>query len=183
MNVIRVHEITSACFLIPFSSLCVSEIFLGYVVYPMFLTHALTFYMSYELVWIYIQPRIIHSFPKLIILHHIMALIYAIRPLYTPEEAYLTAYLGLVEIDTSMLVLKHIFPKNQTIREIYLFTNVFFRVWYESFMSLVVWFLYDDKNLYVRIHVMTCQLFFNIFSCGICALTYRALKNKRLKDV
>jgi len=183
MNVIRVHDITSAYFLVPFSTLCLSEIVLGYVVYPMFLTHALTFYMSYELVWIYIQPKIIQSFRKLIILHHIMALIYAMRPLYVPEEAYMTAYLGLIEIDTSVLVLKHLFPRNQTLREIYLFTNVFFRVWYETFMSLVVWFLCDNKKLYVRIHLMTCQLFFNIFSYGICVLTYRTLKNKRLKDV
>ena len=178
-----VHNLTACCFLVSFSTLCVSEIFLGYVVYPTFLTHALTFYMSYDLVWIYIQPEIVKSFRKLIILHHIMALIYIMRPLCVPEEAYLTAYLGLVEIDTSVLTLKYMFPKNETIRSLYLFTNVFFRVWYESLMSLVVWFLYDFKNIYVKIHVMTCQLFFNIFSCGICVLTYRALKNKHLKDV
>ena len=80
MNPIKVHDIATATFLVPYSILSVSELFFGYVIYPMFLTHALSFHMIYDLIWITIQPKVIPSLRKLIILHHIVVLLFLIRP-------------------------------------------------------------------------------------------------------
>ena len=73
-QVILIHDVASLTFLAPFSILCLAEVIFGYTVYPMFLTHALTTYMSYDLMWIILQPRIVHTFRKLIILHHLVCL-------------------------------------------------------------------------------------------------------------
>ena len=71
-----IHDMATLAFLVPFSTLTLVEVFFGYVVYPMFLTHALTFHMLYDLAWIYVQPRIITSHRNLIMLHHVVALLY-----------------------------------------------------------------------------------------------------------
>ena len=49
---ILIHDVASLMFLLPFSTLCVADVLFGYTVYPMFLTHAVTTYMSYDLLWI-----------------------------------------------------------------------------------------------------------------------------------
>ena len=59
---IVIHDVASLMFLAPFSILCLAETLFGYMVYPMFLTHALTTYMSYDLMWIFLQPGIVHTF-------------------------------------------------------------------------------------------------------------------------
>ena len=45
---ILIHDVASLTFLAPFSVLCLAETLFGYTVYPMFLTHALTTYMSFD---------------------------------------------------------------------------------------------------------------------------------------
>ena len=47
-----IHDVASLLFLAPFSVLCVADVFFNFKVYPMFITHALTTYMSYDLMWI-----------------------------------------------------------------------------------------------------------------------------------
>ena len=48
---ILIHDVASLTFLAPFSVLCLADVLFAYTVYPMFLTHALTTYMSYDLMW------------------------------------------------------------------------------------------------------------------------------------
>ena len=183
-QVILIHDVASLTFLAPFSVLCLAETLFGYTVYPMFLTHALTTYMSFDLTWIIIQPRIVHTFRKLIILHHLVCLLALLRPLMYPEEAFVVGVVGLVEIDTSLLTIRRLTPKTSfiypTINDIYHASNILIRVGYESCMTVLLSYLYADQSIYVKIHILGCQYFINIFSCGICALTY-SKQNPALK--
>ncbi len=150
----------------------------------MFLTHALTTYMSYDLMWIFLQPGIVHTFRKIIILHHLVCLLALLRPLMYPEEAFIVGIVGLVEIDTSLLTIRRLTPKTSfiypTINDIYHASNILIRVGYESCMTVLLSYLYADQSIYVKIHILGCQYFINIFSCGICALTY-SKQNPALK--
>jgi hypothetical protein len=181
---IVIHDVASLMFLAPFSILCLAETLFGYMVYPMFLTHALTTYMSYDLMWIFIQPGIVHTFRKIIILHHLVCLLALLRPLMYPEEAFIVGIVGLVEIDTSLLTIRRLTPKTSfiypTINDIYHASNILIRVGYESCMTVLLSYLYADQSIYVKIHILGCQYFINIFSCGICALTY-SKQNPALK--
>jgi hypothetical protein len=172
MNAARIHDVATVTFLIPYSTLTLAEVFFGYVVYPMFLTYALTFHILYDLIWIYLQPKIIKSYRKLIMLHHIVTLIYLLRPLLNPIESRLTSLVSLVEIDTTILILRRLLPKSDFMNNLYLVSNLFIRVYYETFLSFIVWFLSYNYTMWSRIHVLVCQLFINVFSCGICALTF-----------
>ena len=173
---ILIHDVASLAFLAPFSVLCVAETFFGYTVYPMFLTHALTTYMSYDLVWIIIQPRVVHTFRKLIILHHLVCLLALLRPLMYPEEGFIVSRVGLVEIDTSLLTIRRLTPRKSsiypTINDMYHMSNLLIRVGYESVMTLYLSYFYAYESVHTKLHILGCQYFINIFSCGICALTY-----------
>ena len=175
-QVILIHDVASLTFLAPFSVLCLAETLFGYTVYPMFLTHALTTYMSFDLTWIIIQPRIVHTFRKLIILHHLVCLLALLRPLMYPEESSLLSLAGLVEIDTSLLTIRRLTPRDSylypTIDQMYHVSNLVIRVFYETIFTMFMTNYYADENILVKIHVLGCQYFINIFSCGICALTY-----------
>lgn len=172
MNAVRIHDVATAAFLIPYSTLAIAEVFFGYVVYPMFLTHTLTFHMLYDLVWIHVQPKIITSHRNLIMLHHVVALLYLLRPLLNPIESRITALVSLVEVDTTILILRRLLPRSTFMNNLYLVSNLFIRVYYETFLSFLVWFISRHYSLWTRIYVLGCQLFINVFSCGICALTF-----------
>ena len=171
-----IHDAASLMFLAPFSLLCVVESVFGYSLYPMFLTHALTTYMSIDLMWILLQPRIVHTFRKLIILHHLVCLTALLRPLLYPAEAFIVGIVGIVEIDTSLLTIRRLTPRNNlmypTLTRIYHMSNLLIRVGYESCVTLFLSYFYAYESIYVKIHILGCQYFINIFSCGICALTY-----------
>jgi hypothetical protein len=173
---ILIHDVASLTFLAPFSVLCVAETFFGYTVYPMFLTHALTTYMSYDLVWIILQPKVVHTFRKLIILHHLVCLLALLRPLMYPDEGFIVSRVGLVEIDTSLLTIRRLTPRNSsiypTINDMYHASNLLIRVGYETCMTLYLSYFYAYESVYTKLHILGCQYFINIFSCGICALTY-----------
>jgi hypothetical protein len=183
-TVILIHDVATAMFLVPFSALCIAEVFFGYIVYPMFLTHALTLHMSYDLVWIILQPEIIPSLRGLIILHHLVALLYLLRPLMHPEESYLTSLAALVEIDTSILMFRRFTPRWSSlyryVNNLYYLSNLFIRVYYELFLTFLVFFTYSREDFYTKAHMLGCQIFINVFSCGICALTY-SKKNPALQ--
>ena len=172
MNAVRIHDIASVTFLLPFSTLAVAEVFFGYVVYPMFLTHTLTFHLLYDLIWIYVQPKIITSHRNLIMLHHVVALMYLLRPLLNPFESRTTALASLVEIDTTILILKRLLPRSTFMNNLYLTSNMVIRVYYETFLTFLVWFISRHDPFWVRAYTLSCQLFINVFSCGICALTF-----------
>ena len=138
----------------------------------MFLTHALTIHILYDLVWIYVQPKIIKSYRNLIMLHHMMTLLYLLRPLLNPIESRVTSLVSLVEVDTTILIVRRLLPKSTFMNNLYLVSNLFIRVYYETFLSFLVWFLSRYDSFWVRLHVLACQLFINVFSCGICALTF-----------
>ena len=173
---ILIHDVASLTFLAPFSVLCVAETLFGYTVYPMFLTHALTTYMSYDLVWIILQPKVVHTFRKLIILHHLVCLLALLRPLTYPDEGFIVSRVGLVEIDTSLLTIRRLTPRKSsiypTINDMYHMSNLLIRVGYESFMTLYLSYFYAYESVNTKLHILGCQYFINIFSCGICALTY-----------
>ena len=183
MKLSRVHDVASLTFLAPFSVMCVAEVFFGYVVYPLFLTHALFMYMGIDLVWNYFNP---HSYRDLIVCHHIVCLLALTRALVYPEEAFIISLGGLVEIDTSLLTLRRLLPRSTPIHEVvdllYHVSNLLIRVFYETFFTLFIFYVYSDHSLLVKMSVYPLQIFINIFSCGICALTYMkrnpALKNK-----
>lgn len=183
-NAILIHDVASIMFLVPFSILCIADVFFGYVIYPMFITHALTIHMSYDLLWILVQPEIISSMRRFIILHHVIALIYLLRPLIFIEDAHLTSLAGLVEIDTSILIMKRLIPKHSVMYEhinnLYYVSNLFIRVYYETFLTLLVYFIYAKSDFYTKLHMIGCQCFVNIFSCGICVLTFRRRKSLKI---
>lgn len=185
MNPVRIHDIATAAFLVPYSVLSVGELVFGYVIYPMFLTHALAVHMVYDLLWITIQPKVIPSLRKLIVLHHIVVLIFLLRPFMHPEESNFTARLSLVELDTSILILRRLVPKHSvyytSLDKLYLVSNLMIRVYYETAMSVLLWFMYKNHPLIDKVHVLGCQFFVNIFSCGICALTF-SKRNPALKE-
>ena len=171
-----IHDVASLSFLAPFSILCLAETLFGYNVYPMFLTYALTTYMSLDLMWIIIQPEIVHTLRKLIILHHLVCLLALLRPLMHSEEAFIVGLVGIVEIDTSLLTIRRLTPRTSfiypTINDMYYASNLLIRVGYESCMTLFLSYFYAHESMYVKLHILGCQYFINIFSCGICVLTY-----------
>ena len=180
MNAVRIHDIASVTFLLPFSTLAIAEVFFGYVVYPMFLTHALTFHLLYDLAWIYAQPKIITSHRNLIMLHHVVALMYLLRPLLNPIESRVTSLASLVEIDTTILILKRLLPRSTFMNNLYLTSNMVIRVYYETFLTFLVWFISRYDPFWVRAYTLSCQLFINVFSCGICALSFLKNFKKRI---
>lgn len=182
---ILIHDMASLAFLAPFSALCIADVFYGYTVYSMFLTHAVTIYMSYDLLWILLQPKIVHVYRSLIIAHHIVCLLALLRPIMYPEESRLISLVGLVEIDTTLLTLRRIIPRRSSIHThidlMYRISNLLIRVFYETIISLFMMKYYENESVFVKIHVLGCQYFINIFSCGICALTY-SKRNPALKN-
>jgi len=169
MNPIKIHDIASATFLIPFSTLCVTEVVSGYTIYPLFLTHAFLFHMTYDLLWIILQPSIIPKIRSIIILNHLVCILAISRPLIHTHESRMTAYACLVEIDTSFLMLKRLFPDYDVFKFMYYMSNIGIRVYYETFFTIVVWNYYAYQGVW---YIIFCQLFINILSCGICALTW-----------
>jgi hypothetical protein len=176
MGAILIHDIASLLFLAPFSALCLADVLFNYTVYPMFLTHAAVVYMSYDLVWITLKPEVVHAYNSLIMMHHIVCLLALLRPLMYPEEYKLISLVGLVEIDTTLLTLRRIIPRTSSVYNhinlLYHISNLMIRVFYETILSLFMTSYYANENIFVKIHVLGCQYFINIFSCGICALTY-----------
>lgn len=183
MTLTRAHDVASLTFLVPFSIFCIAEVFFGYVVYPLFLTHALFTYMSIDLVWNVFNP---HSYRDLIVCHHIVCLLALARAMVYPEEAFIISMGGLIEIDTSLLTLRRLIPRSCSIHQmvdlLYRISNLVLRVFYETFLTAFILHVYSDHSLLVKMFVYPLQIFINIFSCGICMLTYSkrnpALKNK-----
>jgi|TARA_R110000737_G_scaffold221928_4_gene237275 hypothetical protein len=182
---ILIHDVASLMFLLPFSTLCMADVLFGYTVYPMFLTHAITTYMSYDLLWISLQPKVIHAYKTLIITHHLICLLAVIRPLMYPEESGIITLCGIVEIDTTILTLRRIIPRTSSIHPyinlLYYLTNAMIRVVYETLLTLFMIQYYAHESILVKIHVLGCQYFINIFSCGVCLLTY-SKRNPALKN-
>ena len=181
MTLTRVHDIASLTFLAPFSIMCISEVFFGYVVYPLFLTHTLFMYMSLDLVWNVLNP---HSYRDLILCHHVVCLLALSRAMMYPEEAFIVSLGGLVEIDTSLLTLRRLLTRSSFVHEIvdilYRISNILIRVFYETFFTLFIFHTYSEHSLLVKMSVYPLQIFINIFSCGICLLTYTK-RNPALK--
>jgi hypothetical protein len=114
-----------------------------------------------------------------------VCLLALIRPLMYPEEAFILSFAGLVEIDTSLLTIRRLTPRDSflypTIDQMYHASNVIIRAGYETCMTLLLWVLYARESMYTKLHVLGCQYFINIFSCGICALTF-SKRNPALKE-
>lgn len=172
-GMILIHDVASLMFLTPFSFMCVSEVFFGYIVYPLFLTHSLFTYMSIDIVWNYLNP---HSYRNLIMCHHLVCLLALSRVLVYPDEAPLVGLCGLVEIDTSLLTIRRLIPRSSSIHEmvdiLYRVSNLMFRVIYETFLTLFIIHTYTNESILVKSFIYPLQIFINIFSCAICALTY-----------
>ena len=152
---VLIHDVASLMFLTPFSFMCVSEVFFGYIVYPLFLTHSLFTYMSIDIVWNYLNP---HSYRNLIMCHHLVCLLALSRVLVYPDEAPLVGLCGLVEIDTSLLTIRRLIPRSSSI--------------HEMFLTLFIIHTYTNESILVKSFIYPLQIFINIFSCAICALTY-----------
>ena len=182
---IFVHDVATICFLAPYSALCVAEVFFGWSVYPLFLTHALMFHMIYDASWIYLQPAILPAMHEFIIFHHLVAISLLCRPLTHPEDSGLTSLSGLIEIDTSMVLLKRLFRNDKNISYffdlMYRITNVMLRVYFETMMIFFVWGYYRHHDILTRLHILGGQVFITVFSYGICALTF-SRSNPALKD-
>lgn len=177
---IFIHDVATVAYILPFAFMCLIEVLFKYTYYPLFLTHVLAFHMLYDLVWIFAQPRVITSFRNLIALHHVAALTLLIHPMLRPCDAHLTAIAGLIEFDTSLLILRRLSNGNKTISRMYLISNVVLRVFYESFLTFMFWFYFQHENFWLRLHIMSGQVFINIFSYAICTLTYTKELKKRL---
>ena len=147
---ILIHDVASLLFLAPFSTLCLADVLFGYNVYPTFLTHAVTTYMSYDLLWISLQPKVIHAYKSLIMLHHAVCLLALIRPLMYPEESPLVSIAGLVEFDTTLLTLRRIIPRTNSIHvhinTLYHISNLMIRVFYESMLTLFMLNYYANES-------------------------------------
>ncbi len=93
-----------------------------------------------------------------------------------PDEAFIISRVGLVEIDTSLLTIRRLTPRTSfiypKINKMYHASNLMIRVGYESCMTLYLSYLYARESVYAKLHILGCQYFINIFSCGVCALTF-----------
>jgi hypothetical protein len=179
--VVFIHDVASGLFLIPFSSLCIAEVFFGYVINPMFLTHALFCHLLYDTLWLYCLPQATHL-SGLVMLHHTVAMSMLMYPLFTPEAAPLTALAGLVEVDTSILILRRLFRNSMSLDILYRVSNLVIRVFYETMMLLFVAQLFREEPLLFRMHMVGSQMFITTFSYGICAMTFSKKPRKRIKS-
>ena len=102
-------------------------------------------------------------------------------PLFTPEAASLTALAGLVEIDTSILILRRLFKKSVFLDLLYRVSNLVIRVFYETMMLLFVVQLFHEEGTLFKIYMIGSQMFITIFSYGICAMTFSKPTRKRIK--
>jgi hypothetical protein len=178
---IFIHDVCTALFLIPYSTLCVAEVFFNYTVYPLFLTHALFVHMFYDTVWLCVQPNAVSSFRKYILFHHVMCMSLLLHPMMVPYDSDLTALSGLVEIDTSVATLRRLFRRTEFFNKLYIATNVLLRFVHETYMLFFIWFYFKDDSTLVRLHIMSGQYFLTFFSYGICVLSmYRG--TRFLKD-
>ena len=178
--VVFIHDVASGLFLIPFSSLCIAEVLFGYVIDPMFLTYALFYHLLYDTFWLYCCPKATHL-SGLVMLHHMVAMSMLLFPLFTPEAAPLTALAGLVEVDTSILILRRLFKKSVSLDLLYRISNLIIRVFYETVMLLFVVQLFREESLLFRMHMVGSQMFITIFSYGICAMTFSKPPRKMIK--
>jgi len=178
--IVFIHDVASGIFLIPFSLLCMAEVFFGYVIDPMFLTKALFYHLVYDTFWLYCLPQATHL-SGLVMLHHMVAMSMLLFPLFTPEAASLTALAGLVEIDTSILILRRLFKKSVFLDLLYRVSNLVIRVFYETMMLLFVVQLFREEPLLFRMHMVGSQMFITIFSYGICAMTFSKPPRKMIK--
>jgi hypothetical protein len=172
MREVFIHDVVTLGFLIPFSFLSLAEVFFHYTIYPLFLTHAIIFHMLFDLAWIHFQPRILTSFHSLIKLHHLVVLSLLVYPLFRPFDARLTAISGLIEFDTSLLLLRRIFRKSHILNRLYTTSNLLLRVYYVTLLTIVYWQYFKYEEFWVRLHIMSGQMFINLFSYAICILTY-----------
>lgn len=171
-DAIFIHDAVNVMFLLPFAFMCLMEVVFHYTIHPLFLTYALISHMSYDLLWIYLQPQIITSFRRLIVIHHLTALSLLVYPLLDPQDARLTAISGIIEFDTSLLLLRRIYNGNKRMYDkfnrMYLISNMVLRVYYESLLTVTFWYYFEYANFWVRLHIMSGQVFINLFSYGIC---------------
>lgn len=180
MDPVFVHDVVTLGFILPFAFTCLIQVVFDWTIYPMFTTHALLCHMLGDLAWIIIQPSIIPKHRGFITVHHLVAISLLIHLLSRPQDARIMAYAGLIEFDTSLLLLRRLFKRKQVFNTLYLISNVVLRVYYETFMTLLFWFHYRNEGYWVCLHALTGQLFINLFSCGICAMTF--MKQKHIKD-
>ena len=172
MKEVFIHDVVTLGFLIPFSFLSLAEVFFHYTIYPLFLTHAIIFHMLFDLAWIHFQPRILTSFHSLIKLHHLVVLSLLVHPLLTQVDSRFTAIAGIIEIDTSLLLLKRLFKGKYILRQLYMTSNLILRVYYVTLLTMLYWYYLQYENFWVRLHIMSAQAFINLFSYAICILTY-----------
>jgi len=97
-----------------------------------------------------------------------------------PIESRVTSLVSLVEIDTTILILKRLLPRSTFMNNLYLTSNMVIRVYYETFLTFLVWFISRYDPFWVRAYTLSCQLFINVFSCGICALSFLKNFKKRI---
>jgi hypothetical protein len=95
-----------------------------------------------------------------------------VYPLFRPFDARLTAIAGIIEIDTSLLLLKRLFKGKYILRQLYMTSNLILRVYYVTLLTMVYWYYLQYENFWVRLHIMSAQAFINLFSYAICILTY-----------
>ena len=62
----------------------------------------------------------------------------------------------------------------------YLISNVVLRVWYETLLTILFWNYFKYEEFWLRLHIMSGQIFINLFSYGICVMRYT--KQMRIKD-
>jgi len=184
MRDVFIHDVVTLGFLIPFSFLSLVEVFFRYTVYPLFLTHALIIHMLFDLMWIRVQPQIIPTFRNYINVHHLVVLSLLVYPIFRPFDARLTAISGLIEFDTSLLLLRRVFRKPRVLNQLYMTSNMVLRVYYVTLLTILYWHYFKYENFWVRLHIMSGQVFINLFSYGICILTYtKELKRVKVKLV
>lgn len=185
MNAVLIHDVATVSFLVPYSLLCIAEVFYDFTLYPLFLTHALLVHMIYDMLWLHVQPKIVPSMRELIMLHHAIAITLLMHPMMRPHDSGFTALAGLIEIDTSMVLLKRLTKKNKTLTNffslMYKLTNIVLRVYFETFMLFFMSVYFKHYHILTRIHIIGSQLFITLFSYGICALTFFR-KNPALKN-
>lgn len=180
MKDVIIHDVVSLGFLIPFSFLSLAEVFFRYTVYPLFLTHALIVHMLFDLLWIHVQPQIIPTLRNYINVHHLVVLSLLIHPLFRPFDARLTAISGLIEFDTCFLLLRRLFRKSRILNRLYMTSNLVLRVYYVTLLTIVYWHYFKYENFWTRLHIMSGQVFINLFSFGICILTYTKVAKRSL---
>lgn len=127
-------------------------------------------YFLLDFLWVAVEPGSVKS-PVIICAHHVVAAIYALIPVFCPEQAINMSYIMTVEVNTWLLVAKRVQPSR-------VLTWLFYITWVairNVFFPYLVWVLYLE---YVQVRETAGSPWHPlalapVFQAALCVLNYK----------